>query len=147
MKPAEQPGVGYTRVSMLTRVAALAAVLTLFGADAVPCAGWEATADARHDCCVEGRCPDEVSSGSAHSGSHGGPMTQADADRCCAASEQKHQQRNSQFADSSFALSPPAEAPRFDSMLAFVPARIERDPAPEPSPPTRLHVRFSVFLV
>ncbi len=132
---------------MLSRVTALAVVLTLFGAGAIPCAGWETTAQARHDCCVDGQCPDEVSNATGHSGDHAGTMTQAEADRCCATSEQKHQQRASQFAVSSFALSPPAEAAIFDSITLLLPLEIVRDLAPAPSPPTRLHVLFSVFLV
>jgi hypothetical protein len=133
---------------MISRAAALAVVLALLSAGAIPCAGWESTSQARHDCCVDGKCPDEVSNTSGHSSSHPGGVTQAEADRCCATSEQTHQQRASQFADASFALIPPAETSTvLDSSALLLPDRIARDRASAPSPPTRLHVLFSVFLV
>ena len=132
---------------MLSQATAALLVLTLFGASAGPCAGWESSAQARHDCCVDGHCPDEVSSAAGH-GNHSGALPQAEADRCCAASEQKHQQRAAQFADASFALiSPAATSTVLDSVAPLLPDRIAGDRAPAPSPPTRLHVLFSVFLV
>jgi hypothetical protein len=132
---------------MLSRAAALVLILAFGGASAAPCAGWETNAQARRDCCVDGKCPDEVSNATAHSGSHPGTMTQAEADRCCASAEQKHQQSASQFVDSSFALSPPVELAVVESIAPLFPARIGPDLTPHPSPPTRLHVLFSVFLV
>jgi hypothetical protein len=132
---------------MLSQATAALLVLTLFGASAGPCAGWESSAQARHDCCVDGHCPDEVSSASGHS-SHPGAVTQAEADRCCAASEQKHQQRATQFADATFALmAPAATSTGFDSITPNLSDTIARDRSTAPSPPTRLHVRFSVLLV
>jgi hypothetical protein len=132
---------------MLSRVSALALILAFCGTTAAPCAGWAMSAQARRDCCVEGSCPDEVSNAPKHSGSHPGPMTQAEADRCCAASEQTHQQRASQFADSNFTLSPPVEVTILAPFAPLLADRLAPPVAPEPSPPAQLHVLFSVFLV
>jgi hypothetical protein len=68
---------------------ASAVLLTLALAAGQPgiCAGWMATPEARIACCSDdGTCPMHT----ARSGDHGTTrnVTQADADRCCAASEQ-----------------------------------------------------------
>lgn len=131
--------------SRLRLVAALL-VLSLFGAGVAPCAGWESTAAARHDCCVEGQCPDQLTPDT-HSAAHKGPISQAQADACCAASEQQNQQRSSQAATASFLLAPPVEA-TFQAPVDF--SALSRIGLPADSPPSRsapLHLLFSVFLV
>ena len=131
---------------MARRLAAALVVLALVGAGVAPCAGWESTAEARHDCCVEGQCPDQVESGS-HSGSHPGGVTQAQADQCCAASEQQNQQRSAQFAGTTFLLLPPVQRVIVAAADFRPPERTDSFAGPVLSPPARLHLLYSVFLV
>ena len=66
---------------------AAALVATLLAGPVTVCAGWQATPEARMACCLEG-----VACSMHSSGDPGGietrAVTQADADSCCAASEQ-----------------------------------------------------------
>lgn len=128
---------------MRNRAIAAFAVIALLGAGVGPCAGWQSTAQARKDCCVEGQCPDELRSGAGHSSN----PSQAEADQCCAASEQKHQQGSAQFVDAAFVLAQPVD--RLAMLAVDVPALGRALPHADPihPPPTSLHVLFSVFLV
>lgn len=72
---------------LIGRLAVLALVLVISAGDLGRCAGWEATAEARMACCVDGDvCP-------MHSSGNRGPtdstrvVSQAEADSCCAAGE------------------------------------------------------------
>jgi hypothetical protein len=138
--------VRYSVVLMARRIAAALIVFALFGAGAAPCAGWESSAKARHDCCVDGQCPDQVEAHS-HSGHHPGGVTQGQADQCCAISEQQNQQRAAQFAGTTFLLLPPTES----VVVAVADIRpsdgTDLFAVPVPSPPARLHLLYSVFLV
>ena len=109
------------------------------------CAGWMATPEARMACCSDdGPCPMHKSD------SEDGPtrvITQAEADRCCAASEQD---------DSAPSPTGPAFLVTLTIALSPIPALL---PEPEPHPdfwrasvpiPTAhvpKHVLLSVFLV
>jgi hypothetical protein len=125
-----------------------AALLTvaLIGVGVAPCAGWESTAKARHDCCVEGQCPGQIETDS-HSRGHSSGVSRTAADRCCATSEQQNQQRTAQFAGPIFLVLPPTESVDVATDDLTPPERSDADVLPIPSPPTRLHLLFSVFLV
>lgn len=129
---------------MARRMAAALVALAMFGV--APCAGWESTAKARHDCCVDGQCPGQVEA-DGHSGNHSGGVTQALADQCCANSEQQNQQRSAQFAGATFVPLPPLESVVIAAADIQPPERIDPFAVPVPSPPARLHLLFSVFLV
>ena len=131
---------------MASRLTSVVLVLALFGAGVAPCAGWESTAQARHDCCVDGQCPDQIEADS-HSENHPGGVTQAQADQCCANSEQQNQQRSAQFAGSTFLLLPPSERVVVAAADITPPERTDPFAVPVPSPPARLHLLYSVFLV
>jgi hypothetical protein len=131
---------------MASRLASVVLVLALFGAGVAPCAGWESTAQSRHDCCVDGQCPDQIEADS-HSGNHPGGVTQAQADQCCANSEQQNQQRSAQFAGATFLLLPPSERVVVAAADITPPERTDPFAVPVPSPSARLHLLFSVFLV
>jgi hypothetical protein len=138
--------VRYFEALMASRLTAALLVFALVGVSAAPCAGWESTAKARHDCCVEGQCPDQIEAES-HSGSHPGGVTQAQADQCCANSEQQNQQRSAQFAGATFLLLPPLESVVIAAADITPPEQSDPSAVPVPSPPGRLHLLYSVFLV
>jgi len=129
---------------MANRLVAALVAVALLGVGVAPCAG-ESTPKARHDCCIEGQCPGEIETDSRSGGHHGG-VTQAQADQCCATSEQQSQQRPAQFAGATFLLLPPLESVVVATDIQ-PPARTDPFPVPAPSRPARLHLLFSVFLV
>ena len=138
--------VRYSGVPMSRRLAAALLVFALFGVGVAPCAGWESTAKARHDCCVEGQCPDQIKTDD-HSGRHPGGVTQTEADQCCATSEQQNEQRSAQFTGATFLLLPPLESVIVAAADITPPDRTDPFAVPVPSPPARLHLLYSVFLV
>ena len=120
---------------MASRLTAALLVFALFGLGVSPCSGWESTAKARHDCCHR------------HSGGHSGPISQAEADQCCATSERQTQQRAAQFAGPAFLLLPLLESVVVAAADITPPDRTDPATVPVPSPQARLHLLFSVFLV
>jgi hypothetical protein len=72
---------------LVGRLAALVLATVLSVGNVAICAGWVATPEARMACCVgTSECP-------MHSGGHDhGTMSQAEADSCCAASENDRSQ-------------------------------------------------------
>lgn len=127
-----------------SRIAVAALLVVLLGAGNVAvCSGWQASAQARMDCCSQGTdCP--MRHGDGHSTSS--QLKQSDADRCCASSE-----RSSATQQTSMSLVAVVEPLR-----AFV--TIEPPPAPrlvrramwEPPPDLHhvsTHVLLSVFVV
>ena len=133
-------------VGMLPRrIAVTALVVFLSAGNKGLCAGWEATAEARMACCVEGSCP--MHSSSERGSDSTRALTQADADRCCAASETPNPTPTGPV----FALAlPPATlvhqlfavGPPF--AVAFAAAR---EPVPLVSHPVPKHLLLSVFLI
>ena len=127
---------------MVKRAAAGWLVIAMLIAGAAPCAGWQASAHARHDCCVDGVCPDSIGEMAGH-----GDVSQEAADRCCATSEEKNQHDRSQSAVVFFAVPPPTAS----GLLPHVEAVRVRGlilhtiPVLQHAPP--LYVLFSVFLV
>jgi hypothetical protein len=122
----------------------VAALLTLFvlSVRGVPCAGWQSTEQGRHDCCIEGQCPAQL-----ESSSHSHDMSQAEADRCCATSEERQQQQSAQSFGVIFVVAAPVELPASFADAVRPPEHLQPDVLPVPSPPARLHLLFSVFLV
>jgi hypothetical protein len=130
---------------MSRRLTAALLTVALIGVGVAPCAGWDSTAQARHDCCVEGQCPGQIETDS-HSADHSHGVSQTAADQCCATSEEQNHQRTAQFAVPTFLVLPPTESVVAANDLT-PPERADADVLPIPSPQTRLHLLFSVFLV
>ena len=131
---------------MLNRIAALAIAVSVLGTGLAPCAGWHSSAEARRDCCANGECPGEMSEANA-AAHHASDTTQADADRCCASSEQQNQQRTSQSVAAVFVLLPASERVEFVPEYHRLPGWHFPDVLVVRTPPERLHLLFSVFLV
>ena len=94
-------------VTFSRRLAAIAAVLTLCVGNLAGCAGWQATAEARMECCQDGTsCPMHKSGADGSRSTH--TVTQAQADTCCAASSSRSE---SPTAVSSFAPANAAALP------------------------------------
>ena len=128
------------------RLSALLLTLALAASQAGVCTGWMATAEARMACCANGEtCPmhksDSLDSNSAR------PVSQAEADSCCAASEREQSSQSSSTFASTISLAvlgtPTALAP---APAVAVPAN---GSAVVPLPPSHVpkHVLLSVFLV
>jgi hypothetical protein len=127
---------------MVSRAAAGLVLIAMLTAGATPCAGWQASAQARHDCCQDGMCPGSVGDDRAQ-----GEHSQATADRCCATSEEKSQRDASRSVVAFFAVPAPAPLdllPRTDPIHPAGPP-LQAMPVALHAPP--LYVLFSVFLV
>ena len=72
---------------VLRQLVAACTILALMPGAAALCAGWQATAEARLDCCASSACAAEHV-GSAR-GDNSNAVTQAEADDCCAAAESR----------------------------------------------------------
>lgn len=133
-------------VGLLPQPIAVSALIVFLSAGNTGlCAGWEATAEARMECCVEGSCP--MHSSSEHGSDSTRAITQVDADRCCAASESPNPTPTSPI----FALAlPPATLVQqlFAVAAPFAPAfDAAREPVPLASIPVPKHLLLSVFLI
>ena len=129
--------------SFLRRVASVVCVLALAQSAVAACAGWQATPEARRQCCEDGACP-------LHHHEDGASRTQiaqSAADDCCAQSQRHDSSPSGTVFASTMTLaviqSPP---PVVLSRLPLVPLSA---PWETPSPPTHLakHLLFSVLLV
>ncbi len=127
--------------TVLNRVAALLCVLAFVQSATLQCAGWQATPEARRQCCREGACPhphqDQTTSG----------VTQPEADACCAQAAQ----RESTPSTTAFAAVTPVVLVRLIPGAGTLPAITRAPAAPwdHASPPPRLarHLLLSVLLV
>ena len=133
-------------MTLTRRFAAIAAVLTLCIGNVAVCAGWQTTPEARTACCQdEAACPmhksDSHGSGVRH------PVTQTQADDCCASSERGHSATTNStfvlsgmgpFAPAIVPLIAPSNVPALQGWRAFVPL---------PDAPVPKHLLFSVLLV
>ncbi len=72
----------------LRRISVLMLVLALVDAHLAVCAGWQATPQARMDCCAED-CSCPMHDSKAERSGSGKTLTQAEADSCCASSERE----------------------------------------------------------
>jgi hypothetical protein len=133
-------------VTVLRRVAAVAAVLTLLVGNIAVCAGWQATPEARMACCMNGTtCPMHKSD--SHKPSSTRVVSQAQADSCCAAATQG---RNSAAAGLTFAASGVIALTRvtvFTAPASACASQEWRALVPLPVSSTPKHVLLSVFLV
>ena len=133
-------------MTVLRRVAAVAAVLTLIVGNIAVCAGWQATPEARMACCMNGTtCPMHKSE--SHKPSSTRVVSQTQADSCCAAAAQR---RDLTTAGSTFAAS---------GVIALAPVTVFTVPpiafvsqewralVPLPVSSTPKHLLLSVFLV
>ena len=143
--PALQHATSVVRV--IRCLAAVAAVLTLCVGNVAVCAGWQATPQARMACCQdEASCPMHKSESHGSRSMH--HVTQAQADNCCAGSEQNDSAttRTSFVASGVILALVPAtiplvvmpKAPALEEWRAFVPL---------PVSPVPKHLLLSVFLV
>ena len=131
----------------LKRLSTLAAVLALVAGNVALCAGWAATPEARMACCTDGdACP--MHKGVSHHSDSTRVITQAQADTCCASSEQQPSDQSPTsfltFISSALlgtGIIVPAPLP------ALVISSAWRTSAPIPSASIPKHVLLSVFLV
>lgn len=129
------------------RFAALVLTALVAVGNAAVCEGWAATPEARMACCNDGQpCPmhKRASDGSTATQT----VTQADADSCCASSEQKQ----SGQAPQAFAVPVSSAVLGLGIVVPPAPPRLVltdawRTGVPIPSPLVQKHVLFSVFLV
>jgi hypothetical protein len=133
-------------LTLARRLAAIATVLTLCVGNLGVCAGWQATPEARMECCKNGTsCPMHKSD--AHRSRSTPSITQAQADTCCAASSNSTQ---SPTAVSSFALVNAAALPAIvPSVVPVAVHALEGWRALErlPVSPVPKHLLLSVLLV
>ncbi len=129
------------------RLIALTLTALVVAGNAAVCEGWAATPEARMACCNDGQpCP-------MHAGaSDGSPatqtVTQADADRCCASSEQEQSGQATQ----SFAVPVSSTVLGLGIVVPPAPPRLVltdawRTGVPIPPRPVPKHVLLSVFLL
>ena len=129
--------------SVLRRVASVVCVLAFAQSAATLCAGWQATPEARMECCRDGACP-------LHRHEHGAPrahITQAAADDCCALSASPESSPPATAFASTITLAVLQSVPPV--VVSLAPALLLSAPWETASPPTHVpkHVLLSVFLV
>jgi hypothetical protein len=129
--------------SVLKRVAALVCVLAFAQSAVALCAGWQATPEARMQCCQDGACP-------LHHHEHGVPgpqITQTTADDCCAQLAGAESSPSGTVFASTITLAVLQAHSRV--VLSLAPAMAISAPWETPSPPTHVpkHLLLSVLLV
>lgn len=124
---------------------AIVLILAIAASSVAVCAGWLATSEARMACCSGGSCPmhkaDSEDSGSARA------ITQAEADSCCAASEQHDSGPSSSIFVLSVSLAIIPSPVPFASAITTVQPDIWRRIVPVPGARLAKHLRLSVLLV
>jgi len=125
----------------LTRVATIVCVLTLTQNAVALCAGWQATPQARLDCCQDGACPLHH-----HDRAAGMSVTQSAADDCCALSSSPDSGPSAVAFAPTITLAVLRSVPTSPVILtpALLPVSLDA-----PSPPAHVpkHLLLSVFLV
>ena len=125
---------------------ALALALLISAGNAVVCAGWAPTPEARMACCAESVCP--MHKGDSQGSASGRVISQAQADTCCASAEHKN---SSQSSPTFVAAISSAVLGTGIALPATVPALVLsegwRTVAPIPATHVPKHVLLSVFLV
>jgi len=128
--------------SLAKRVASILCVLTLAQSAVALCAGWQATPEARLNCCQDGACPmhrhDEATPAAS--------VTQSAADDCCALSSSPEGRPSAVIFASTITLAVLRSLPPSVVTLAPAPLLFSLD---APSPPAHVpkHLLLSVFLV
>jgi hypothetical protein len=133
-------------VTAFRRIAAFVAALALCAGNVAVCAGWQATAEARMACCMDGtNCPMHKSDKHEHSSRR--VVSQAQADSCCAAAAQR---RDSAAAGPTFAASGAialAPVAAFTVPVSAFMSQEWRALVPLPGSSTPKHLLLSVLLV
>jgi hypothetical protein len=128
--------------SVLKRVATVVCVLTLAQSAVALCAGWQATPEARLNCCQDGACPmhrhDEATPAAS--------VTQSAADDCCALSSSSEGRPSAISFAPTITLAVLRSVP--PSVVTLAPALLPIS-LDAPSPPAHVpkHLLLSVFLV
>lgn len=125
-----------------SRVTAWCAIAAMLVAGGVPCAGWQPSAQARHDCCASGVCPDRVDAAG-----HAADVSQSAADQCCGTSETRQQHQASQVTSVSFALPPLVLVSDVPHTAIVVLSHPPRETVPIAARSAPLHILLSVFLI
>ena len=130
---------------LVQRLAALALTFALMAGNDAICAGWMPSPEARMACCADGcECP--MHKGDSHRSGSERVLTQAQADSCCASSENKNSNQSSPtfVAVITAAVLGPANV-----LPANIPALVLSDgwrtSAPIPVAPVPKHLLLSVF--
>jgi hypothetical protein len=130
-------------LSALRQVASVVCLLVLAQGAATECAGWQATPEARMECCEEGICPlhghdDEASRTS---------LTQSAVDSCCAQSARHESGLSATVVASTITLAVLRPLP--PAVVSLAPAMLRSAPWETPSPPLHVpkHLLLSVLLV
>ena len=134
-------------VTFRRRLIALMLTTLVVAGNAAVCTGWAPTPEARMACCNDGEpCP--MHTGASHGSTATQTITQAEADRCCAASEQEQAGQTTQAfvvpvssAVLALGIVVPSAPPRLvltDAWRSRVPLR---------PPPLPRHALLSVFLL
>ena len=138
----------FTVVGSVHRLSALLLCLGLIAGNAAICAGWGATPEERIACCAEGGdCPMHKA-GDTHRSASRRPLSQPQADTCCAASERQPSNPSTPgfvTVASSAVLGTGVVLPT--PVPALVLSDGWRAVAPIPIAPVPRHVLLSVFLV
>lgn len=132
-------------VPVFARRTTVALFIVALGANEwAPCAGWQPTPEARQACCAKGgQCLMHQQRGSTERT----VVSQADADRCCAASEEHDSTPSSSSVASGITVAV-LVSPFPVLALAHTAQRLDsRAPAPASPKPVPKHLLFSVFLV
>jgi hypothetical protein len=127
---------------------ALAAILglILLGGNAMVCAGWAATPEARMACCSDGECPMHM--GESSTGGSEGVRTQSQADACCAVSEPtQSSQPGPTFTAAISSLEPGSSVAVLISSPRYAANDGWKTTAPIALAPVPRHVLLSVFLI
>jgi hypothetical protein len=124
-------------------VASVVCVLTFAQSATAQCAGWQATPEARLECCQGGACP-------LHHHDEAAPrtqVTQAAADDCCAQSARDESSPSATAFASTITLAVLYALPPV--VMSVAPSMPLAAPWETPSPPTRVpkHLLLSVLLV
>ena len=146
-------GVQHSSPVLLLRRRLIALTLTALVAagNAAVCEGWAATPEARMACCNDGHpCPmhQRVPNGSTAGSATTQTVSQAEADSCCASSEQEQSGQASQ----AFAVPISSAVLGLGIVVPPAPPRrvltdAWRTSIPIPSPLVQKHVLLSVFLI
>ena len=134
-------------MKLAQRLAALALTFALMAGNDAICAGWMPTPEARMACCADGcECP--MHKGDSHRSGSERVLTQAQADSCCASSENKN---SNQFSPTFVAVITAAVLGAGNVLPAHIPALVLSDgwrtSAPIPVAPVPTHLLLSVFLL
>jgi hypothetical protein len=128
---------------LLRRLAAIVCVLAFAQTAVAQCAGWQATPEARHQCCQDGACPMHHH----EDGAASTQITQTAADECCAQSPRHESSPSGTIFASTMTLAVLQPLPPV--VLRLAATTPVGAPWETPSPPIHVpkHLLLSVLLV